>query len=264
MLPVFPSLPVPTPRALLPLAMAAATAAVLLAAPAAAQGKVRAEVSGELLVASGGKKSDNVTVVCDGQGLVKVNGRDPRTGAIPCSRVSEVDALTGSGNDRVDLSGVGPDKGFGQRDVPGGFGRGTGAAADLGDGNDRYIGAASGFNLVLAGSGDDNLTGGGLRDSLQGGGGADRASAGAGRDVLLGNADNDKLNGGVDDDLISGNAGDDLLTGGSGADLLGGGAGMDRLVGGPGPDELIGGVGRDRLNGGPGNDTQVQNSPAKR
>jgi Ca2+-binding RTX toxin-like protein len=252
----------PADRFLMRLALPAAIFALLLAWPAASQGKVRAQVSGQLLVVSGGKGSDRVTVSCVG-GLVKVNGKDPRTGAVACSRISEVDALTGDGNDRVDLSGVGSDAGFGQRDLPGGFGHGTGAAGDLGDGQDRYIGGRSAFNLVLAGSGDDNMAGGRLRDSLQGGSGNDRASAGAGRDILLGNAGNDKLNGGTDDDLLSGNAGDDLLTGDAGADLLGGGAGMDGLFGGPGPDELIGGAGKDRLNGGPGNNKLVQDAPKK-
>ncbi len=238
-------------------------AAVLLAGPAVAQGKVRAQVSGELLRVMGGRGSDRITVVCSAQGQVKVNGKDPRTGAIACARVSEVDAVTGDGNDRVNLSGVGSSSGFGQRDLPGGFGHGTGAAGDLGDGSDRYFGGASAFNLVLAASGDDDLVGGRLRDSLQGGPGNDRASARAGRDILLGNSGKDKLIGGVDDDLLSGNAGEDLLTGGAGADLLGGGAGMDRLFGGPGPDQLIGGAGKDKLNGGPGNDALIQDSPKR-
>jgi Ca2+-binding RTX toxin-like protein len=238
-------------------------AGALLAGPAAAHGKVRAGVNGQLLIVRGGKGADRVAVVCQ-DGFVVVNGKDPNTGAVPCARISEVDALTGAGNDRVDLSRVGADIGFGQRDLPGGFGHGTGAAGDLGAGNDRYIGSASAFNLVLAGRDDDNLTGGRLRDSLQGGTGDDRASAGAGRDVLLGNSGDDKLNGGLDDDLLAGNAGDDLLRGGAGADLLGGGAGMDRLFGGAGPDELIGGAGKDRLSGGPGHDSLVQGSPTKK
>ena len=244
-------------------ALPAAVAAALLVVPVMAQAKVSASLSGSLLTVTGGKGSDHIAVVCR-NGTVKVNGKDPRTGAIACSKVSEVDAVTGSGNDRVDFSGVGPDSGFGQRDLPGGFGHGTGAAADLGRGNDRYIGGASAFNLVLAGPGDDRMTGGRFRDSLQGGSGDDTATAGAGRDILLGNSGNDKLNGGADDDLLSGNAGDDLLIGAAGADLLGGGAGMDRLLGGPGPDQLIGGPGKDRLNGGPGNNTLVQDSPAKK
>ena len=120
--------------------MPVAVIAMALAVPGAAQAKVRASVSGSLLTVSGGKGSDHVKVVCK-NGLVKVDGKNPRTGAIACQQVSEVDTVTGAGNDRVDLSGVGPDKGFGQRNLPGGFGHGTGAAADLGRGNDRYRGA---------------------------------------------------------------------------------------------------------------------------
>jgi Ca2+-binding RTX toxin-like protein len=250
-------------RPLLRFALVAAIAAGALLAPSLAQAKARTTLSGSLLTVTGGKGSDRIKVACSG-GLVKVNGKDPRSGAIACSKVSEIDALTGAGNDRVDLSGVGPDGGFGQRDLPGGFGHGTGAAADLGEGSDRYVGGASAFNLVLAGSGNDRMTGGRVRDSLQGGSGDDSATGGAGRDVLLGNSGNDKLNAGADDDLVSGNAGNDLLTGGAGADLLGGGSGMDRLFGGPGPDQLIGGADKDRLNGGPGNNTLVQDFPAKK
>jgi Ca2+-binding RTX toxin-like protein len=253
----------PARRPLLRLALPIALAAALFVVPGAAQAKSRASLSGSLITVTGGKSSDHITVLCS-NGVVKVNGKDPRTGAIACSKVSEVDVVAGSGNDRVDLSGVGPDSGFGQRDLPGGFGHGTGAAADLGRGNDRYVGGASAFNLVLAGEGDDRMTGGRVRDSLQGGSGNDSAVGGAGRDVLLGNAGNDKLNGGADDDLLSGNAGDDVLTGAAGADLIGGGAGMDRLFGGPGPDQLIGGADKDRLNGGPGNNTLVQDFPAKK
>jgi Ca2+-binding RTX toxin-like protein len=243
-------------------AVPAALAAAALAVPGAAQAKPRPSVSGSLLTVTGGRGSDHVTVVCR-SGAVKVNGKNPRTGAIGCGKVSEVDVVAGSGNDRVNLSGVGPDNGFGQRDLPGGFGHGTGAAADLGRGNDRYVGGGSAFNLVLAGAGNDHITGGRFRDSLQGGSGDDSAAGGAGRDILLGNSGNDKLNGGADDDLLSGNAGDDVLIGGAGTDLLGGGAGMDRMFGGPGADQLIGGAGKDRLNGGPGNNTLVQDTPKK-
>ena len=249
-------------RPFLRFVLPAAVTAALLVGPGVAQAKVSASLSGSLLTLRGGKGPDQVTVVCRG-GLVKVNGKNPRTGAIGCGKVSEVDAVTGSGNDRVNLSGVGTDNGFGQRDLPGGFGHGTGAAADLGPGNDRFVGGKSAFNLALGGQGDDHLTGGRFRDSLQGGSGNDSLASGFGRDILLGNSGNDKLNAGADDDLLSGNAGDDVLIGGAGADLLGGGAGMDRLFGGPGPDQLIGGPGKDRLNGGKGNNILVQDSPKK-
>jgi Ca2+-binding RTX toxin-like protein len=250
-------------RPLVRFALPAAIAAVLLTGGAGvAQAKVRSTVNGSLLTVAGGKGSDHIGVVCAG-GVVKVDGKDPRGGAVACSKISEIDAVTGPGNDRVDFSGVGPDNGFGQRDLPGGFGHGTGAAADLGDGSDRYTGGASAFNLVLGGSGNDRMTGGRFRDSLQGGSGEDKATGGAGRDVLVGSSGNDRLNGGADDDLLSGNSGNDILIGGPGTDLLGGGAGMDHLLGGPGPDQLIGGPGKDRLSGGSGNNTLVQDSPKK-
>lgn len=246
------------------LAVPAALTVLLIAGHVStAEAKVSASLNGQLLTVSGGKGSDRVSVACTG-GVVKVNRKDPRGGAVACSAVSEVDAVMGPGNDRVDLSGVGANTGFGQRDLPGGFGHGTGAGADLGPGNDTFVGGASAFNLVLAGDGDDHMTGGDLRDSLQGGPGNDTAAAGAGRDVLVGGTGDDKLSSGADDDLLSGNSGNDLLRGGAGADLLGGGQGMDRLFGGPGPDQLIGGPQKDKLNGGPGNNTLVQDSPAKK
>jgi Ca2+-binding RTX toxin-like protein len=244
------------------LILVAAVAAAVFAAPAA-HAKVRATVSGELLVVRGGKAADRVKVVCSGGTQVKVNGKNPRTGAVACARISEVDALTGAGNDRVVLSGVGSVQGFGQRDLPGGFGHGTGCGVALGGGNDRYVGGGSCFNLVLAGRDDDRASGGSLRDQITGGSGNDSISSLAGRDILIGNSGNDKLSAGTDDDLLSGNSGDDFLVGAAGADLLGGGPGMDRLFGGPGPDELIGGPAKDRLNGGPGNNTLVQDQPTK-
>jgi Ca2+-binding RTX toxin-like protein len=252
-----------TARMLIRLALPAALATAVLLAPGAAQAKVSSSVSGQLLTVRGGKGSDRLVIACV-QGLVKVNRKDPRTGPIACSGVSEVDTLTGPGNDRVDLAGVGSDLGFGQRDLPGGFGHGTGAAADLGPGDDTFVGGASAFNLVLGGDGNDHVTGGRLRDSLQGGSGNDALSAGDGNDLLVGGTGNDKLNGGAGNDLLSGNAGSDVLIGGSGDDLLGGGLGMDRLFGGPGNDQLIGGPGKDKLNGGPGENTLVQDQPTKK
>jgi Ca2+-binding RTX toxin-like protein len=242
---------------------AAIAAALLLAGVAPAQAKVRSSASGQLLHVTGGRGSDSIAVSCSGDGLVKVNGKNPRTGSVACSRISEVDVSSGAGDDRVKLAGAGSATGFGQRDLPGGFGHGTGCGVQLGSGNDRYIGGKSCFNLVLAGRGNDRVSGGNLRDQLEGGADNDSLAGGAGRDVLLGNAGNDKLSGGADEDLLSGNSGDDILIGGDGDDFLGGGNGMDRLFGGRGNDQLIGGKGKDRLDGGPGNNSLVQDSPTK-
>jgi Ca2+-binding RTX toxin-like protein len=237
------------------LALAALAAATL---PATAGAKVRVTFANGILTAQGGKKSDRVRVTCGADGIAKVNGRDPRGGPVNCSVVSEVDAVTGGGNDRVIFSGV--DGRFGQRNLPG-FGTGTGAAAVLGPGKDRYSGSRTAFNLVFGGSGDDAAKGGGLRDSMSGGVGNDRLTGLGGRDQLLGQAGPDRLSGGVDDDLVAGHAGNDLLTGGAGGDLLSGGMGMDRMRGGPGDDRLVGAGGKDRLNGGAGKNEVSQGGP---
>jgi Ca2+-binding RTX toxin-like protein len=241
----------------------ATAVALILLAPGAAWAKVTSSVNGQLLAVKGGRGAERIAVECVG-GNVKVNKKDPGGEVVPCSRISEVDVSSGGGNDRVNLGAVGSAGGFGQRDLPGGFGHGTGCGVQLGEGDDHYTGGRSCFNLVIAGRGNDSATGGDLRDQLLGGAGNDQLVSGAGRDVIVANAGNDKLNGGSDDDVLSGNSGDDVLIGGPGDDLLGGGRGMDRLFGGPGADKLIGGQGQDRLNGGPGSNTLVQDSPTKK
>jgi Ca2+-binding RTX toxin-like protein len=239
-----------------------AAAGLIVASHAAiAQAKISSSFDGAILTIHSGKQSDHVTVGCSDDGLVRLNGKDPAFGQLACSVVGEVDTRMGAGNDRVNLAGVG--KSFGARDFPG-FGHGTGAAAQLGPGNDRYVGSGAAFNLVLGGPGNDHASGGGLRDQLSGGPGNDILVGLAGNDVMLGQSGNDRVLGGDGDDLLSGNAGNDFLSGAGGQDLIGGGAGMDRLLGGPGDDNLVGGPGKDRLNGGPGNNTVVQDSPTKK
>jgi hemolysin type calcium-binding protein len=239
-----------------------AAAIFLLAAPGA-QAKVGSSVSGGLLKVRGGKGSDRITVSCIAD-AVKVNGKDPGTGPAACSHVSEVDMVSGPGDDHVNLSGVGSDTGFAQRDLPGGFGHGTGCGAQLGDGNDSYTGGKSCVNLVFGGGGADRISGGNFRDELVGGAGNDTLAGGPGDDLLIGNSGDDRLKGGAGDDLLSGNSGNDVLVGGPGNDELGGGLGDDHLFGGDGDDRLFGGPGKDVLNGGPGNNTLIQDSPTKK
>ena len=253
---MFLSAPMKLPR----LTLGVLAVAALAAGVAPAEAKIRSSFANGILTVKGGKKADRVRVACAADGLVKVNGRDPRGGPISCSAVSEVDAVTRGGNDRVNLSGV--DGRFGVRDFPG-FGTGTGAAASLGPGNDRYVGSATAFNLVLGGGGRDFGKGGASRDSMSGGAGDDAFSSLGGNDVLVGQAGDDTLNGGPGDDLLSGNSGDDRLNGGAGADLLSGGLGMDRLRGGPGDDVLVGGPQKDRLDGGGGNNKVSQGGKKK-
>jgi Ca2+-binding RTX toxin-like protein len=244
-----------TARAMLASAL---TLAVFAALAPAAEAKVKASVDGSLLLIEGGDSKDRVVVRCTG-GNVKVNGKNPKGGAVLCGKIVELNATTGGGDDVVDYSAVGAE--FGEAKF-GGFGVGTGVAAILEAGNDRYVASATAFNLAFGGAGRDRANGGKAKDILSGGGDGDVLNGAAGGDSVLGNAGDDRLNGGPGADTVSGHAGDDLLLGGAGADAIGGGTGMDRLRGGAGPDRLFGGAGKDKLNGGAGKDEEKQDRRA--
>ena len=233
-------------------------AALLAGAPALAEAKVGINYANQVLTVTSGKRADSITVVCSASGVVEVNARQPLGGPVPCSKVVEVDAIMGAGNDRINFSGI--DARFGTAEFPG-FGTGTGAGAQGGEGDDTYIGSASAFNLFFGQSGNDTATGGAIRDQLDGGPGNDDLRGLADRDSLLGRAGDDRLVGGAGADLLNGGLDDDRLAGSGGADIIGGDAGMDLLLGGPGPDRLVGGPGRDRLRGGAGQDVEVEKRP---
>src|SRR3954465_15546909 len=91
-----PSLPVPSRRPALRLILSMAVVGAALLLPAgAAHAKVRSSVSGQLLTVQGSQGADRVKGVCPAAGLVKVNGKNPRSGPVTCDRISEVDALSG-------------------------------------------------------------------------------------------------------------------------------------------------------------------------
>jgi len=233
-------------------------AALLAGTPALAEARVGVSFAGQVLTITSGKGADHANVVCSAAGTVEVNRLQPSGGPVPCSKVVEVAAMMGDGNDRINCSGI--DARFGVAEFPG-FGQGTGAGAQGGPGDDTYIGSAGAFNLFFGQSGNDTAKGGDVRDQLDGGPGNDDLRGLADRDSLLGRAGDDRLIGGAGADLLNGGLGDDRLAGSGGADVLGGGAGMDLLLGGPGPDRLLGGPGRDRLRGGAGPDTEIEKRP---
>ena len=233
-------------------------AALFAGAPASAEARVGVTFAGQVLTITSGKGADHANVVCSAAGTVEVNRRQPAGGPVQCSKIVEVDAVMGDGNDRINFSGI--DARFGAAEFPG-FGQGTGAAAQGSGGDDTYIGSATAFNLFLGGSGNDTATGGQVRDQLDGGAGDDDLRGLADRDSLLGRAGGDRLIGGAGADLLNGGLGDDRLAGSGGADIIGGDAGMDLLLGGPGPDRLLGGPGMDRLRGGAGQDVEIEKRP---
>lgn len=108
------------------------------------------------------------------------------------------------------------------------------------------IDAASAFENVVTGDGNDAVTGNDLANTLLGM---------RGDDILNGADGNDTLQGGSGDDLLNGDPGDDSLIDGFGQDQLHGGAGHDRLVSSAGLNQLFGEAGNDYLTGGNQNDT---------
>lgn len=144
--------------------------------------------------------------------------------------------------------------------------------------------------IVLGGSGADQLTGGAFTHTLRGNGGNDTLTAGSGSTAFYGGAGKDTLsyanrNTGVsvtldgvandgsgtdfvnnDIEVLIGGAGNDVLNGNNvayamtiqgnaGNDSLYGGSLADTLVGGVGNDQLHGNAGTDTLDGGVGNDS---------
>jgi len=241
-------------------ALAIALAGCLALAPAAEAKGPRVSFAKRVLTVAAGPKDNRISVYCAADGNVRMNKREPASGAVGCGRIAEVDVIAGDGDDVIRVSGV--DSRFGEAEFEG-FGSGTGVAVLGGPGNDRVIGSDSAFNLILGEEGKDRAKGGARRDILSGGAGNDKLAGLGRRDRVLGKGGHDTLDGGNGRDLLSGNAGNDLLRGGAGGDLLGGGPGMDRLRGGPGADTLVGGLGRDSLDGGPGRDQQYQEKPPR-
>jgi Ca2+-binding RTX toxin-like protein len=132
-----------------------------------------------------------------------------------------------------------------------------------GGGNDTII-AKRNKDIICAGDGDDLISGGTGRDKLFGeagndvideGPGSGKAFGGPGDDTLLGGGGGDSFHGGDGNDRIFGQIQDDHLTGDSGNDLIVGGHGIDEMQGGSGDDWLRGGITQDTFSGNDGNDT---------
>lgn len=127
-----------------------------------------------------------------------------------------------------------------------------------------------GVEVVVGGSGADNLSGGTGNETLKGAGGNDTINGDVGTDQLFGGTGTDTVSyagrgvaviitlDGVANDGVGGendNVAPDIenALGGSGGDTITGNTGVNRLDGGPGADTLNGGNGNDTLVG-PGND----------
>jgi Ca2+-binding RTX toxin-like protein len=209
----------------------------------------------------GGSQGDSITGDADANELVGGDGND------------DLDGL--AGNDLFSIEG-GND---GNDDLSGGADTDTAsyslASAVVtvtvdGVANDGVAGeldnVGTDIEVVVGGSGGDNLSGGAGPQTLRGGSGNDTLNGDAGTDILVGNGGSDTVSyagrgtpvtitlNGLADDGGAGendnvNADIENALGGSGADNITGNGGVNRLTGGPGADQLHGAGGNDVLVG---------------
>lgn len=147
---------------------------------------------------------------------------------------------------------------------PNGDGEGERDYISLGSDADDLLIGGSGRDNMNGGDGNDWLCGGYGDDGLDGGDGDDIIYCGNGNDTCRGKAGNDTIRGGTGANVIEGNEGEDTLNGGPGPDLILGGNGNDFIdckggddicKGGEGNDVINGGAGTDYCSGGGGSDT---------
>ncbi len=123
-----------------------------------------------------------------------------------------------------------------------------------GTGSDDTISGGDGNDNIDGKGGDDEIDGGSGNDTINGGDGNDTINGGSGNDIIDGGAGNDNINGGTGNDVIDGGAGNDNINGGDGNDVIDGGPGNDNINGNAGDDIIIGGSENDNINGGAGDD----------
>ncbi|HEX4734664.1 MAG TPA: hypothetical protein VH247_09645 [Thermoleophilaceae bacterium] len=225
------------------------------------------------------------------------------SGSCPAPGVTSIVVSTGDQNDRITQSSPIASRligGLGNDTITGGPGddvlSGGGGSDSLSgkDGRDTadYSDRSAPVSVSLNGTADDGEAGENDNvasdvEVLVGGSGDDQLAGNDGDNALLGNAGNDILGGGGGNDQLDGGAGDDALAGGTGSDTLTGGDGTDtanysssdapvrvvldgkpgdgasgendnvdteNVIGSPGDDVLIGNAGINTLSGGGGND----------
>jgi Ca2+-binding RTX toxin-like protein len=261
-----------------------AVTGLVVAQPALAT--VTSTVVDGVLTVTGDETVDSARIKCSNDDEVRINGETPDSGVFACSALTGIVVNTLDGDDRVDLTEVGPDQ----------FPLVTSVLVRGGDGNDVIVGSELDDELRGEGGNDDLSPEGGATNVVDGGPGDDEiielraekavatqttlTAAGSstisriegmrlagtkkpntldtkkfnGRVELTGNAGNDTLLAGAGYSNLVGGDGKDSLSGGDGGDVLFGGSGADELLGKGGPDRIDGGTGSDKCVGGPGVD----------
>src|SRR5215207_6107317 len=183
------------PKLLLPLA----AAALVLAAPAAANAAITSQINGNVLTLTGDATDENATIGVNNAGLLTHNFGGDNTdfdavtaGAqtLPSNDTIAVTLNLGAGNDTANLS-----------------------AANLAN---STINGEAGDDIIVGGDNADTISGGDGNDRITGFRGDDVVNGDAGNDVMIwnnGDGTDDNLGGdGVDETLITAGTANDLMT----------------------------------------------------
>ena len=228
-------------------ALAALTAACLVAAPAQAfQASVAEDEDGQTgLFIDGTPGADFVNVApINFDADFQLTGSDPTAGA-GCTKTFGLVTCPGAGVDyvQVDLGDGEDGVNFANRTPDRVINVWTGNAKD-----EINVGNQLGTYYVDSGPGDDLIEA--VPEHTKG----VEFDGGDGKDIVIGGSGNDSLTAGPGDDLVRGRGGNDDIALGDGADKTDGGAGFDQIDGGAGDDIIGAGADDDIVIGGPGQD----------
>jgi Ca2+-binding RTX toxin-like protein len=163
---------------------------------AAAPAGVVAELGGPLhpiLTVTGTRRSDDIAIVLVGD-QIEVRSRAVAVNSFPRGDVLGITVLGLNGKDSVVVD----------------------AAVTI----PVYLQGGNGRDLLIGGSGNDNIDGGNARDTIVGGAGDDVLSGGRARDVLDGGEGNDTLTGGLSRDANTGGTGADTFSADIASEIL--------------------------------------------
>ena len=181
----------------------------------------------------------------------------------------EGNIITGNSKDNYIIAGKGNDEinaGAGNDVIDAGIlekEAGINKYANLGSGNDIYLGGlandnvngVSGNNRVMLGGGSDVYYGGNGVDIVDGGSGRLDIFDGVTNIIGIGNITQDLISDiDTDQNTIKLGGGNDIYYGGIGKDIVDGGSGHDKIFAGDGDNEITGGSGNDIIETGSGND----------